>query len=74
MSVQRIFSCDGPDCEANLTTHAEQPATFLTVKENPGFPHEQGAELHFCDWDCALKYGARFEPTERIDLGPQETS
>ncbi len=66
MSVQRVFHCDGPECEAHIQTHAERPATFLTVFEEPGYPHEQRHELHFCSWDCVLKHAATIEPTEVI--------
>ena len=68
MSVEHTFSCNGPECEAHIKTHAEQPPTFLSVFENPGFPHEPRTELHFCSWDCVLKYGAGIEPSERIEL------
>ena len=64
MSVQHTFACDGPDCERHVKTHGPQPPTFLTVTENPGYPHEPIATLHFCGWDCALKYGATIEPEE----------
>lgn len=72
MAVERKFTCDGPECETWISTHADQPPTFLTVRENPGFAHEPGAENHFCSWDCALKFGARFEPTTVIPMDDSE--
>lgn len=70
MSIQRTFSCDGPDCgegaPVKVETGAEQPPTFLTVWENPGHPHEPRTELHFCSWDCCMKFAAKIPPPEVI--------
>lgn len=62
MSVQRIFECDGPECGVKVTTHAEHPPTFITVFEEPGFPHESRHETHYCNWDCLMKAAATVEP------------
>lgn len=67
MSIRRVFGCDGPECEKHVQTGAEQPPTFLTVIENPGYLHETGAEFHFCSWDCVLKHAATVPPTEIFD-------
>lgn len=78
MSIRRRFFCDGPNCgedmpgaagPLNVETHGEHPPTFITVHEEPGFPHEDRTELHFCSWDCVLKYAAKHEPTEIVPLG-----
>lgn len=70
MSVQRTFYCDGPDCgdgkPVNVETHAEHPPTFITTYEEPGFAHEDRHEMHFCSWDCVLRYAAKVEPSEEI--------
>jgi len=55
MSIERIFHCDGPDCERHVRTMNAKPAMFLTVDE-----HE--VHLHFCGWDCVLRYAAAKEP------------
>jgi hypothetical protein len=78
MSVQRTFTCDGPDCgdgtPLNVTTHAEHPPTFITTFEEPGFAHEPRHEMHFCSWDCVLKYAAKVEPSEIIHFPDKESS
>lgn len=66
MSIERIFRCDGPDCERHVRTKGEQPPTFLTLMENPGFPHERGSLRHFCGYDCLLKHAGEFPPEEMI--------
>lgn len=57
MSIERIFYCDGPDCERHVRTARPRPTVaFLTVSEASGRP------LHFCGWDCVLRYAATKEP------------
>lgn len=68
MSVERIFHCDGPECDRNVQTQAEHPPTFVTTYEEPGFPHEPRNEMHFCSWNCVLKYAVKFEPPEIIPM------
>lgn len=57
MSIERTFRCDGPDCERGVSdaAHREPGGRFLTLTgwSNP---------MHFCGWDCVLKYGAKIEP------------
>jgi hypothetical protein len=73
VTVQRTFYCDGPECgdgtPLNIQTHGEQPPTFITTWENPGYAHEPRIEKHFCCWDCCMKYAARFQPPEIIPFG-----
>jgi hypothetical protein len=64
MAVERIFRCDGPDCERHVQTASTQPPVFLTVTE------DAGAELHFCSWDCILKHAATKPPAEVIPVEP----
>ncbi len=45
MSIERIFHCDGPDCQLHARTASSRPAGFITVREGTG------RSLHFCDWD-----------------------
>lgn len=63
MSVERVFYCDGPDCERHVRTTGTLPPVFLTVNEDADHAH------HFCGWDCVLKYGARMPPEEVIPAG-----
>jgi hypothetical protein len=56
MSIQRTFYCDGPDCERHVETPREIPPVFLTVTQF------EDAQLHFCGWDCVLRFAATKEP------------
>jgi hypothetical protein len=61
MAIERIFYCDGPECEGHVRTARVRPeASFITVTESAGRP------LHFCTWDCLLKFAATKPPTEII--------
>lgn len=70
--VERTFTCDAEGCGSNVKTQAERPPTFVTVCEEPGFPHEPRVELHFCSWDCVLKHAATFEPSEIVGADEEE--
>jgi hypothetical protein len=59
MSIERIFHCDGPDCERHGITPQMRHPMFLTVIEGED-------ELYFCGWDCVLSFAARKEPEEII--------
>jgi hypothetical protein len=56
--IQQTYHCDGPDCERNWagTAHAEHGLSVVG----------KGWDLHFCGWDCVLRYGATIEPEEVI--------
>jgi hypothetical protein len=56
MSIERIFHCDGPDCDRHVRTLQTSPPMFLVVNEHAG------PDLHFCGWDCVLRYAATKEP------------
>jgi hypothetical protein len=63
MAIERIFHCDGPDCEGHVRTASSRPVSmFLTVTAGTG------RSQHFCTWDCLLKYAAQFPPTEVIPM------
>lgn len=64
MSVERIFYCEGPDCERHVRTPSTQPPTFLVVIE-------EGQERHFCGWDCLLRHAATKEPETIVFPGDQ---
>jgi hypothetical protein len=61
MSIEQTFHCDGPDCERRVSgaAHREPGGRFLTVT---GW----AKALHFCGWDCVLKYAATKEPEQII--------
>ena len=65
MSIERVFHCDGPDCQVHIRTMAARPATgFLTATEQwPG----RRATHHFCSWDCVLRFAAAKTPLEAIN-------
>ena len=60
MSIERIFYCDGPDCDRHTRTASSRSVTFLTVTEGTS------RSLHFCSWDCILRHAAEKPPTEVI--------
>lgn len=72
MTVERIFRCEGPDCERWVQTQRLRPPVFVTVLENDGFGVED--EHHFCSWDCVLRYSGQKEPEQIIRLDGQEDS
>jgi hypothetical protein len=64
MAIERTFYCDGPDCERHVRTAASRPeAGYIFVTEG-GF----AGTLHFCNWDCVLKYAAAKPPVETVAL------
>jgi hypothetical protein len=69
MSIERIFHCDGPDCERGVSeaAHREPGGRFLTITG-------EGPALHFCGWDCVLRHAATKEPEQVIAAGPDSGS
>lgn len=64
MSVSRTLHCDAPDCERHVETTSPPPYVpgfFIETRE-----HKNNGDqvLHFCGWDCAMKYGATLPPEE----------
>jgi hypothetical protein len=63
MSIERTFYCDGPECERHVQTALSRPqAGFIFVTTG------DSATLHFCNWDCVLKYAGTKPPVEEIAL------
>jgi hypothetical protein len=63
VSTERIFHCDAPECERHVRTAASRPAAgFIFVTEGGS------ATLHFCTWDCVLKYAAAKPPSEVVPV------
>jgi len=54
MSIERIFYCDGPECEHHVRSSGR--SSFLTITER------NERTLHFCGWDCILRHAAAKEP------------
>jgi hypothetical protein len=55
--IRSRYHCDGPDCERSASDAAQREVggRFLTIT---GY----GPTLHFCGWDCVLRYAGRIEP------------
>lgn len=66
MSIERVFYCDGPDCQRHVRTMAEFPSCgFIETRQaSAGFPD---ARNHFCSWDCLMKFAAQHPPPEVIE-------
>jgi hypothetical protein len=59
VSIERIFYCDWRDCDAHTRTVSARPGmSFLTVTG------DADRALHFCSWDCVLKYAGEIPPVE----------
>jgi hypothetical protein len=63
MSISRVYSCDWRECNHHVQTGGLRPPLFLTVEADGGDP------LHFCTWDCVLRYAAEKPPCETIPMG-----
>jgi hypothetical protein len=83
MGIERTYYCDGPEnrdipgdepqpdgcphhVRASLVDNEYIPGGFIEVRS-----HVQGAtytHLHFCSWDCVLRYAAKAPPTEYIAM------
>ena len=64
MAIERTFYCDAPECDGHVRTAGRRTAPgMITAKDRMGGPT---ATLHFCSWDCVLKYAATVEPVETI--------
>jgi hypothetical protein len=66
VSIERIFYCDGPECERHSRTTGSRAPLFLTVTECAG------PSLHFCGWDCVLRHAAAKEPEMVIPGSPDQ--
>lgn len=69
MSTGYAYHCDGPGCEVHTAPIATAPpylpVSFLELRwvDSAG-----EGKLHFCGWDCAMKYAAAQPVPERIDM------
>lgn len=67
MAVEYRFKCNGPDCEHWHETQYPISGVFILVRE-PGDTGIAPTELHFCSWDCVLRFAGQIEPSEVIPL------
>lgn len=65
--MSKGYHCDWRDCES-WTYHRKRHG-FITIKSGS----LSGGRLHFCSWDCVLKFSAQFEPTEPISMESMDT-
>jgi hypothetical protein len=73
MSIERIYYCDGPDCEVHVGTATPPPYLPSGIMELRGNKQTFGSEpMYFCGWDCLMKHAATFPPEERIEIRPEE--
>lgn len=60
MSIERVFYCDGPECDRHVRVSTARsrprPETGFLIVTGDGGP------LHFCGWDCVLRHAAGKEP------------
>jgi hypothetical protein len=63
MSISRVYTCDWRECNHHVQTASLRPPMFLTVDAG------EGDSLHFCTWDCVLRYAAEKPPCETISMG-----
>ncbi len=65
MAIERVYRCDGPECEGHArTASARAPVGFIVATERAG-----GSPLHFCTWDCVLRFAAEKPPVELVAIG-----
>jgi hypothetical protein len=62
VSIERVFYCDGPDCEGHTRTARSRAMDMIVVTEGTG------RSLHFCSWDCILRHAAEKPPVEMIPM------
>jgi hypothetical protein len=82
VSIERTYYCDGPEnhdipsdppqpngCPKNVKALVIDPdylpGGVLRVQRHIQGSHNE--ELHFCSWDCLLRYAAKQTPTQYID-------
>jgi hypothetical protein len=66
MSIRRIYCCDWRECNHHVHATSPRSPLFLTVTEGAG------SSLHFCTWDCVLRYAAEKPPCETMPLAAAE--
>jgi hypothetical protein len=72
VSIQRTYRCDAEGCPHHVVTEQRHPPTMLVINEAFFTGPDESTELHFCGWDCVLRFAARLEPTEVIPMNDEE--
>lgn len=88
MSIERIYYCDGPanpdipgghegdrcphNARAAVVDENYVPGGMLRVTQN--VQGQRVDELHFCSWDCVLRYAGARPPVEYIALDESSDS
>lgn len=66
MAIERIYHCDGPDCDRSVRCSGGAPRSRLLTVTWVAAGHR--AVLHFCGWDCTLRFAATQEPEDVVQL------
>lgn len=65
MSIERVYICDWRECENHARTASDSlPTAMIAVSEG-----DADRPLHFCGWDCLLRFAAEKPPAEAIPFG-----
>jgi hypothetical protein len=71
VSIGYAYSCDAPDCERHTGPVAAAPPYvpygFIEARQ---ILSAEELRVHFCSWDCLMKYAADQPIPEEIDGAP----
>jgi hypothetical protein len=70
VTTEHTFWCNGPDCDRHVKSMKVRPPVFLSVSD----PSDERGDLHFCGWDCALRFAGQKEPETLITLDDEGES
>jgi hypothetical protein len=66
VSREVIYRCAGPDCATWIqSTAVPPPRGWIVVHERED---DIVAELDFCGWSCVLRFAARIDPEQVIEV------
>jgi len=66
VSIERVFACDAPGCKGHIRTAAARPFGLILVTDTSGLAARR--TLHFCSWDCVLRFASEQPPVETAEL------
>jgi hypothetical protein len=58
--IRRTYHCDGPDCERTWGQQGHKELLMPVITN-------AGPSLHFCSWDCVMRYAATKEPETVVE-------
>jgi hypothetical protein len=67
VSIERIYFCDAPECEGHVRTAAVRPHGMIFATDTAGLAARR--TLHFCSWDCVLRFAAGQPAVEVSPVG-----